>query len=420
MELSDYYKGAANYVQRADGSCVHNLERDLQLFIIWEGAFAFERDILAALSESFNIITSVRVQWSEDLFEENVSRLYKLENNKIVRQHCLNKVKNGFFVCVVVEDENPRYRYRQNISGTVELVNEVALNVKRDLRKRVGGNFIHGSSSPEEFFQQAALLFGVDDLLKIISMPEFSSISGIKGDLVGSSGWRSFAEFFSTLRYCSDYVVLRNFEFLPNDFFENDKDIDVLCANYNEFCLAANIFGICDAKGKIKNHVKVLGESIICDVRGARGRYIDPNWTTDLLGRKCCTSEGVFRPRDDDYFFTLLYHGALQKSSIKQLYIERLETLATHLELDFFDRKALDDPKAIANIIQGFLRAQGYVYSAPEDKTVYQNFSVITYIDAELVPGRSQRAARAYRQKMPPVLRRLVPVPLKRWVRRIL
>lgn len=43
--------------------------------------------------------------------------------------------------------------------------------------------------------------------------------------------WRNFQEFITVANKESNWLVLRNFEYLPDNFFGNDKDVDVLCEN---------------------------------------------------------------------------------------------------------------------------------------------------------------------------------------------
>ena len=47
--------------------------------------------------------------------------------------------------------------------------------------------------------------------------------------------WSSFSEFINTANLHCNWLVLRNHEYLPNDFFENDKDVDMLCEDLEHF-----------------------------------------------------------------------------------------------------------------------------------------------------------------------------------------
>ncbi|QOP41461.1 hypothetical protein [Sulfurimonas marina] len=47
--------------------------------------------------------------------------------------------------------------------------------------------------------------------------------------------WQSFQEFIEVANNKCNWLVLRNFEYLPNDFFGNDKDVDVLCEDLEHF-----------------------------------------------------------------------------------------------------------------------------------------------------------------------------------------
>ena len=43
------------------------------------------------------------------------------------------------------------------------------------------------------------------------------------------------SEFLLMTNISCNWLVLRNYEYLPDDFFGNDDDIDILCDNPNVF-----------------------------------------------------------------------------------------------------------------------------------------------------------------------------------------
>ena len=49
------------------------------------------------------------------------------------------------------------------------------------------------------------------------------------------TGWKNFEEFIEEANKSLNWLVLRNFEYLPNNFFNNDKDVDVLCEDLEQF-----------------------------------------------------------------------------------------------------------------------------------------------------------------------------------------
>ena len=50
-----------------------------------------------------------------------------------------------------------------------------------------------------------------------------------------STEWSSFEDFISYANKHFNWVVLRNFEYLPDNFFGNDKDVDILCNDFPNF-----------------------------------------------------------------------------------------------------------------------------------------------------------------------------------------
>lgn len=416
MRVADYYKGQVEYSLSAlDGGARHGLERDLQLFIVWEKGRHADADVLQSIGSSFDILAVCTVQWSSEHSSLNFKRFYKHINAGRVRGKA-EEVGAGEFLCVVLEDRNPAYRYRQTVSGNVELVNTNLLTLKRRVREQCGGYFVHSSGSPEEFFEQAILLFGPQRLQEIVDRQWVNTRRHLEEDLAGSAGWEGFAELFSVLRYCSNYVVLRNFEFLPDQFFENDKDVDVLCARVADFAMAANATIVSSSKGVTKLQVRIAGREVPFDLRCVGDDYFDMRWQCDLLDRRQADEFGIFQPRADDYFFSLFYHAVLQKPAVKPAYIERLGMLAQRLELDFFEPQILDDAKRCARLIEGFLRASGYAYVKPQDVEVFQNHQVIRHIDVKVGGGNKTRLLNLMRLLFPASIRRFIPVGLKRFV----
>ncbi len=304
-----YAKGLLEYELLSDGKGFqHNLDRDLHLLIIWQNGRAVEEQILAETLRRFDVLATIEIQWSPEHIDNNFKRFYKhIPTDRV--QGKAAQVGAGAFICVLFEDLHPLYQYRQTVSGSIELANVNVLDLKRDSRERCGGYFVHSSGSPDEFFEQAALLFEANQLRDILEGQWRGDRKTLARDLSGSQGWHDFAELFSVLRYCSPYVVLRNFEFLPDAFFENDKDVDILCANSIDLRLAANATVRDQVEGCVKLNIKVAGVDVPFDVRRVGDDYYDANWQRAILKHRTCGAGGIFRPRDDDYFFSLYYQN---------------------------------------------------------------------------------------------------------------
>lgn len=415
----DYAKGLLEYELLPDGKGFrHNVDRDLHLLIIWQNGRAVEEPILTKVFRQFDVLATVEIQWSPEHVDNNFKRFYKhIPVDRV--QGKATQVGAGAFLCILFEDPHPLYQYRQTVSGSIELANVNVLQLKRDSRERCGGYFVHSSGSPDEFFEQAALLFDAGLLREILEGQWRGRRNALARDLTGSQGWQDFTELFSVLRYCSSYVVLRNFEFLPDIFFENDKDVDILCANSRDLRIAANATVRDNVEGCVKLNIKVAGVDVPFDVRLIGDGYYDIGWQQAMLKQRVCGVGGIFRPRDDDYFFSLYYHSMLQKPSVKPVYTERLLQLSERLGLDFIDPQRLLDPLSAARILEGFLKANGYTYATPKDAEVYQNRAIIKHMGIEIGGTRRGRLLHVLRMLTPLELRKYIPLRLKRFVFRL-
>lgn len=418
IDISNYYKGCVefNYDDNC-GSFFHNISKDLHIFIIWEGARHDEKFLTDELQHKFNILGRCVIKWNEDNFELNIKRFYKFFNDSQIINNCKLKVRGGEFVCFIVEDPEPIYRYRQNVSGPIQLVNTNVLNLKRRARDRVGDNIVHSSGSPEEFFEQIALIFNKDQLKEIFTGKWIGTENYLNQDLVGTNGWKSFEELFQVLKYGTDYLVSRNYEYLPNSFFGNDKDVDIICSNYYDFVAMANVDYQSD---KLRDYVEVENKKVIFDIRGVESNYLDPKWIKNILASKLINKSDIFIPRDDEHFFSLIYHACVQKIEIKEKYKPELLRLAKKLNLDFFTEDVFVNKEKQAKIIEGFMKANGYKLTKPKDVRVFINQDVIKFINPEFVESNRYYIYSTYKNLTPNMLKRIIPSKIKMGIKKIL
>lgn len=417
MNVKDYEKGLINYTfSEEKGFFEHNLNQDYQMFIVWEKGRNFEDVIVKEIKQKFDIISAVRIQWSDKNIAQNFNRFYKAFNNPHISAKAETMGRDEF-LCIIVEDKKPEYYYRQSMSGNIELVNTRAIDVKRDFRELCDGNYLHSSTSPEEFFEQAFLLFGENLLQEILDLKHAELT--LHQDLVGANGWSDFSELFNALKYTSKYLVMRNFEFLPFDFYNNDKDIDILCKNALDFISGANAEVLSLTAGGAKLIIEVEKQKIPIDLRFVGDGYYDTKWETDMLDQRVKTLQNIYKPRIDHYFFALLYHAIFQKPEIKPVYHERFKDMAKELQFDFFDVSKVNNKKYIAELFKGFLTAQNYLYTRPKDPEVYINYKALKYLPENLGGGDKQRMYRFVKTFMPQRFIEIIPENIKEKVRKI-
>jgi len=209
---------------------------ELHLMIIWEFGRVIEKEILADLYNNYQVLGEYEVSWGEEYFSENLTRFYgqNLPKNSRKERHC----GMGAFLLITFIDNSPVYDCVEGSRGS-EYVNKNVFDSKEKFRKLTGGGHkIHATNTPKETAHDLALLLGINysDYLQKYSKQESiqrGAVTSFTGG--GAIGWPSLEQLFSFLNDCLSYVVLRNFEDLPNNYYANDHgDIDFLVDNLDE------------------------------------------------------------------------------------------------------------------------------------------------------------------------------------------
>ena len=141
---------------------------DYQLIIIWEKALPYIDTIIDKIKEEFQIVLMENFKWSSKNKLKYLDRLYMNDN---VSKYSYKVGKDGAtnFVAIVVNDANPIYGLRHNISNKIPFVNLNITDLKEKLRNLVRGNFVHSTDNSDEFRYQSLLLFGANTVLSIIN-----------------------------------------------------------------------------------------------------------------------------------------------------------------------------------------------------------------------------------------------------------
>lgn len=373
---------------------VHSYDRDLQLFVVWERARSHEDEIIAIIEEKFRVLAEFEVVWSPDRVIENFERLYSDPLTGSSTKH--RGVGSGPFLLIVAEDPEPLYRYRQNVSGYVELTNVHVSDAKRAARKLAGGYTVHSSNNMREFFRDAVLLLGpdlLDETVTAESMNGRRPRQTVARDLMGADGWSDLAELLAVLHRASEYVVLRNYEGLPGEL-DHDPEIDLLTRDRLDFVAITNARGDLDETSGAAFTTTVGDREIVLDVRFVGDGYLDGAWQSEMLSRRTWTPGGLAVPRADDYFFSLLYHAKVQKPDVKPVYVPRLEELGSVLGLsDTVSTRATQDDVALS-LLDGFLGGHAYGVPRAIDRGVYRNDAFVEQLRLARVERSALQSAR--------------------------
>jgi hypothetical protein len=400
-------------------------DKELHLIIIWENARHAEDKILADIDKKFKIIKTFEVHWTKNKFAENLSRFYGtlLPANSRKEVH----VGTNPFLAVVVQDENPVYKTHTTSRGDKH-VNTNLFTTKALHREWTGGGHrIHASNTRAEADHNLTLLFGKnsDDFLKTYGSKPSKKVEKWPHDPLGSDGWESLEQLFYVLNNTIDYVVLRNFDALPDKYYAKDHgDIDLLVSSYDDARFITNSTPVFKSKYRVYNNIVIGGEKVLFDFRNFDDNYYDTKWEQDILARRALTPEGFYVPAPEDHFYSLLYHAIIQKPAIGKDYIERLVTMAPEIGVKLTQRYFESD-EAIT-LLSKFLLKNSYHFTQPNDKSVFFHTDNIhigeklgvkfskkrinpfrNYLKKKKVPlkhyaAKSKRIARRYLRKLTP------------------
>jgi hypothetical protein len=375
--------------EKIDDSFKHNIDGDFACFTLWANARPYRDRIRELLQERFEILLETEIVWSKKNFHDNAERLYEtpILANELKRKNRrsvhANKIGDNKFILFVIRDTDSYYTFAKSASEKIELSNLNVVNAKYEIRnwirKDLAVNFaVHSTNSIYEFFFQAPLFLGPELFEKILNGKK-QFCNKIEKDLEGANGWESYEEVFQILNLTSNYLVQRSFETLP--YKNEEKDIDLLTDNYQRLAsaLGARQF----KKQPYKGYVLIDNEKVSLDIRFVGDKYYDTSWQKDMLRYKKCI-DGVQVPREDMYFFSLLFHCKAQKGSVKEKYIGILENIADNLNITWYNTSLLFDDKAVGKILKGYFQSQGYYYQEPVDYGVYKNNKVIKYLPKEI------------------------------------
>lgn len=330
------------------------------LFIIWNNARFAEKRILETINNYFDMINIFNVHWSKQNFANNLSRFYgeNLPKNSFKEREC----GIGEFLLIIVKDLNPVYKYRKTSKG-MKLVNINFFDLKEIFRYWTGGGHkIHGTNDIQEFKHDLMLLLGVsiEDYLKKYSKSK--EIIPLEKDIIGTNGWESLEEVFYVLNETINYVVLRNFEQLPEQYTVGTHgDIDFLCENYYNMKKILNAKEESDLKSRVRNHLVISGEKVFFDLRYIGDDYYCNQWEKVILNNRV-KNNSFFVPNEEDLKYTLLYHALIHKKRISSDYIEKFKVYFNTESVTF-----------LRDILKEYMNEKKYYFTNPNDISVFFN-----------------------------------------------
>jgi len=349
-KLSDFNPSLVTYSYSESGF-KHNFSKEYQIILCdEENSISIKNNI----SLNYCIVYECEVIWSNQNIDSNLHRL-GLDKNTISSD--TNKYKT--FYAIIFKIDNPSYVLTKN--GTYHLKWKENSFIKPILLR---------SNRIEEFYFISTLLFGPEFIIEFDNKSRL--LPSTTGDLVGANGWESIDELFLVANICSNWVVLRNAEFLPDNFWENDKDIDVLCDNIE---LLSRVFNATKRANGISCYkTKIQNKYVDIDMRFLGDDYYDSCWGKNMIETRVYR-QNVPLLNNENYFFSLFYHSKIHKKNIKPIYIKRLIDIARQLGFDLTEKEIANDTLS-SEIIDDYLYTKNYKFTYPYDISCYLNLNM--------------------------------------------
>ena len=332
------------------------------LFIIWSNARKEEKRIINDINKRFEIMNIFEIEWDKDIFSKNLTRFYgvNLPKNSDKESHC----GNDKFLLIIVKDNSPIYSYRKTSKGK-KYLNVNLFDSKTMYRSWTGRHMVHGTNDKEEFSHDLMLLLGknLDDYLK--EYEHNDKIQYIKNNIVGERCWSSLEQVFYVLNSTIPYVVLRNFDKLPEIYeIGIHSDIDILCDNRDNISKILNALPEKKSKKRSRYMVKINDNIVYMDFRYIGDNYYDEKWEKEILKSRV-KNKCFYIPSHDNYCYSLLYHVLVQKNFIAEDYMDSFKKLFK-----------TDDINILKEKLAKFIKENNYEYLDPIDFSVYFNKNI--------------------------------------------
>ncbi|MBR3064309.1 MAG: phosphotransferase [Bacteroidales bacterium] len=350
--------------------------------IIWPNAGRFRDEIIQDMRSAFRIVSVLQLCWDNDRQYDNFKvfysrswRGYPSSRLKSAIDYKSNYCGNGPFTLVVFDDPFPAFSVEPTTDGE-SLVNINVFNKKKVYRKLTGGgHLIHASNDAKETDRDLCLLtgLGTEAFLKAFAGSADKMLQ-INRNCSGVDGYASLEELFYTLNHTIDYCVLRNFESIPDGFFEQGhEDIDLLVEDLYETVNLTLAKPISGSKDRVDYMISIAGKEIPFDFRHLGDNYYDLAWEIHILEGRVFQRDLFYVPGPEDLYYALLYHAYIQKYEVKIDYIAKLGSYGQEAGVEFNP-----EPKSAIQQLDAFMGKNGYEYIKPKDGSVVYNMQNLT------------------------------------------
>jgi hypothetical protein len=336
------------------------MESEIHSFILWENARHQSKKIIKDLEEKFQILEIFGIFWPKKKFAQNLKRFYGITLTDPHKKESI--CGNGSFLLIIVLDKNPIHGKRKTSLGS-QIVNTNIYDHKMQSRRILGsGYIIHSSIHQKEANHDFTLLLGknIDQLKTELKKPWNGKIKEKHIDLFGNE-WKNPKQIFLVLNAITKYVVLRNFENLPEELNSNEhKDIDLLTDDQWQLPYILNMSKVDSNNVGFSPVIKIGSKEIKLDIKYVGDKYYDEKWSKDILRRRVLSKNGVYTPSKEDHFFTLLYHVIIHKKKIIPEYIEKLYLISPQDILNNYKKNDFSNFENLKVILKKYMKENGY------------------------------------------------------------
>lgn len=345
---------------------------ETHLFILWNKALEDTGKIIAGIEKEFSVLSVDDIYWDNKKFFTNFCRFYT--NSKAIIFWKLLHCGRSPFRLIIVRDDKPEYTERKTNAG-VELVNTHMFDCKKRFRSMLkNGHLIHGSNSVAEFTCNYMMLTGTPPpFQKFESMAKWNGeIGKITPVVPGEKPWKDLAELFDFLREFKPFLVMRNFENLPDSCqLGPHSDIDIMTAAPAEFCRLLNLKRASRIPRRAVWRVRVADSYVNMDIRSPGDGYYPDKMAESMIESRIVNGNGIPVPGGKDYFYSLLYHALIHKYALSEEYRERLVKMARALSI--FPQEKEDEKTFLLRLLHDYMKDNAYSFVEPRDLTVNFN-----------------------------------------------